>query len=313
MGHTVTVVLLFGSLGLGVGQAGAVLPCTAGAAGENIIPVGNGQTTYCVSDFGWSDSWFLGSPATHNPALDMFSGDDAFNLKYTTATGGGAGLGWLSPSLDKDTLFAQPVVSRYSVVTTVHYTGANSAESVIANPDGLQITIDTTASGPGVLLGLTIKNTSSSTISGLQLADYFNFHPNGSVFPNYQAGTTYYSNGCIFTTVAPALPVLSNGKMCGSAVPNNFDVGAIVWLDVQNGTYNNFAGSVGPGDHSGALEWNLGNLGSGASISFFVNKNDATAVSAAGGSAPEPASLALMFLGSAALYAAARLGLAAHK
>src|SRR5215831_12063903 len=86
-------------------------PCNAGihtALGETVIPLSNGQITYCISDFGWSDTWLLGTPATYNLALDLLSGDDAFNLKYNTPAGLlGPGTGWLSPSLDAGTLSAQ--------------------------------------------------------------------------------------------------------------------------------------------------------------------------------------------------------------
>ena len=295
-------VCLFGSIGLTAGRAGVVAPCSAGAAGENVIPVSNGITTYCVSDFGWSDSWFLGAPLTNNPARDMLSGDDAFNLKYTNFTRGG--LGWLSPSLDQKTLTAQPVPSQYTVVTAVHSTGSGTAESIIANPDGLRITIDTSALGPGVFINLKITNTAAATITGLALADYFNFHPNGALAPANQAGTTSYLNGCIITTVAPALPLLANGIMCGSALPDNFDVSSLAFLDVQNFTYNNFAGPLS-GDIGGALEWNLGNLAPGASVSFSVAKNNPSPTLPAGGNVPEPSTL-LLALGALAFFAAAR-------
>ena len=123
---------------------GNVAPCSAGAVGENVLPVTNGITTYCVSDYGWSDTWLVGSPSTYHQYVDMLSGDDALNLLYNTpANGVGSGLGWLSPSLDAGTLSATSVQSRYSVVTALHMTGAGSSESVIQNTDGLRVTIDT--------------------------------------------------------------------------------------------------------------------------------------------------------------------------
>jgi hypothetical protein len=287
-------VILLGVAGVSVGRASIVPPCSAGAAGENIIPVTSGTITYCVSDFGWSDAWFVGTPAGYDPNKDVLSGDDAFNLKYTTATGGRAGLGWLSPSLDKGLLSAQPVVSAYSIVTPVHLTGTNSAESIIANPDGLRIVIDTYALGPGVVIQLGITNTSQTTISNLRLSDYFNFHPNGSISPLNFDGTTSYANGCITTTGVPI--ALLSGTMCGSSAPSAFDVGLAygaspVWADVQNNTFNNNPGPVGPDDSAGALAWDLGNIASGATVTFTVGKNDTPGIPR--NDAPEPASILL--------------------
>src|SRR5665213_3313317 len=138
-------------------NAAIIQPCTPGSASENIIPVTNGVKTYCVSDYGWSDTWFLGSPAVYSQPLDMLSGDDAFNLTYGNGKTG-TGLGWLSPSMDQGTLSAQPIPSAWSVITPVHSTGASSAESVIGDADGVQITLDTSAIGPGVQITMAITN-----------------------------------------------------------------------------------------------------------------------------------------------------------
>src|SRR6185312_4907523 len=261
-------------------HAAAVQPCTPGAANENIIGVSNGVTTYCVSDFGWSDTWLLGTPRTYSQTVDLLSGDDAFNLYYNAPPGGtGAGSGWLSPSLDQGTLKAQIIPSNWTVIQPVHATGPASAESVIGNADGLVITIDTTSVGSGVQLSLTIVNTSISTITGLELADYFDFHPNGSDPPGNQDGTTSYQNGCIVTTGIPGPNFLANGFMCGVRTPDNHEVGfdtgpTTVWNDVQNLSYLNNDGPIGPGATAGALEWNLGSLAPGAQVQFSVGKNN---------------------------------------
>jgi len=274
--------------------AAAVAPCTPGVAGENVIPVQDSQITYCVSDFGWSDTWLLGKPANSAMNVDMLSGDDALNLSYS---GGliGSGLGWLSPSMDSGTLAPQVVPSKWSVITPVHSTGANSAESVIGDADGLHITLDTSVIGGGVQITMAIKNTSISTLTGFELSDYFNFHPNGSVIPNSQLGTTSMQNGYIVTTGVPGPSFIENGFMCGIRAPDNFEVGpasgpSAVWLDVGNSVFNHNAGPLGPGDNAGSLGWNLGNLAPGATILFAVGKNLDPVLPPV----PEPASVWLM-------------------
>jgi len=54
-------------------------------------PFGNAQTTYCASEFGWSDTWFRSFQNVYNQQLDVFSGEDSFNLRWI----GMSGTGWL--------------------------------------------------------------------------------------------------------------------------------------------------------------------------------------------------------------------------
>lgn len=302
-----TALAVNGAFAIGA-YAVSVPPCTAGAAGENLLPVQSSQITYCISDFGWSDTWLMGNPAAYSQPLDVLSGDDAFNLNYVALGGHGSGLGWLTPSLDGGTLSPHPVPSVWSVITPVHYTGPSSAESTIGDADGLQITFDTTAIGLGAQISLTITNTSPLTLTGLQLADYFNFHPNGSVAPNNDLGTTSIqdlgtaSGKCVVTTGVVASPsFLMNGFLCGSRPPTNYDLGSTtvsptVESDVQNIFYNNVMGPLGPGDYAAALEWDLGNLGPGQTIVFAVGKSlDPVII-------PEPVSVSLL-AGALALFA----------
>jgi hypothetical protein len=57
--------------------AQATPPCTPAppppaAPMMSIIPLSNGVATYCVSDYGWSDTWFVGSsPAAYDPRFDV--------------------------------------------------------------------------------------------------------------------------------------------------------------------------------------------------------------------------------------------------
>ena len=92
-----------------------------------------------------------------------------------------------------------------------------------------------------------------------------------------------------------------DGYMCGTAPPTNYEVGSTsgpnaVWRDVQNGSYHNTVGPLGPGDYAGALEWDIGSLGPGQTRFFAVGKNTLPAVSS-----PEPDSFVLFAAGSGAL------------
>src|SRR5262245_43825819 len=70
--------------------AAPTFPCTGGTANETILPVRNSLQTYCVSDYGWSDSWFVGTPANYVASLDIMSGDDSPALRWS---GGATGPG----------------------------------------------------------------------------------------------------------------------------------------------------------------------------------------------------------------------------
>src|SRR2546423_1642297 len=83
-------------------HAAGIAPCSSGSGTETVRPVKNSVMTYCVSDFGWSDTWFFsGSITTYTQSLDVLSGDDAPNLHYTGGTHGNDAGGWLSPSIDR--------------------------------------------------------------------------------------------------------------------------------------------------------------------------------------------------------------------
>jgi hypothetical protein len=219
------------------------------------------------------------------------SGDDALNVQYDNMNGGGT-TNWVSPSLDGGTLNPQPVASDWSVVTALHYTTAadNQTSSTVEDSKGLELQIVSTLSGSNVNLALTFTNYTGADITNLLLADYFNFHPNGST-TGFNKGTTSYgatcaplTADCITTVGQPGGDFLFNASMGGSAVSTYHTVGSVSTVvgEVSNnnlagngGTnaYDGASGPVGPGDNAGALAWNLGTLRDDASETFDIGKD----------------------------------------
>ena len=269
----------------------AVAPCTD-ALGLDIIPLSNGSATYCVSDYGWSDAWFVGSaPSKYDPRLDVLSGDDAPNLHFGILGGpsppAASGFGWLSPIMDGGSLSALFLTgSPWTVTTPVHYTtGGNAAESVILHPLGLQILIATTLDplGHEINQRFRITNTTTgTTFVDLRFADYFNFHPNGSTVGDALKGTVTYSPlGGIRITGIDDGTLIANGSMRGERVDDAHGrngpllTSPIDVLDmVQTDTYlDPGAGfAIGPGDVAGGLAWDLGTLAPGGFVEFNIFK-----------------------------------------
>jgi hypothetical protein len=286
------------------GHAVALPPCTD-ALGMDIIPLSNGIATYCVSDYGWSDTWFVGSsPGIYDPRFDVFSGDDSPNLHFGILGGDHwttvSGFGWISPIMDGGALTPSMLTfSPWTVVTAEHYTGATSAESVVAHPRGIQATIVTTLNpvSQEVTQRFTFLNTTSAlTFTDIVFADYFNYHPNGSTAENAIKTTINYSplTGLTATGIDDGT-LIASGSMRGERVDDRHGR-AVVFpaIDmVQTVTYFDPGDGVpeGPGDVGGGLAWNLPDLAPGASVEFTIFKNSIplTAV-------PEPSSLLMLGL-----------------
>ena len=281
----------------------AIAPASPPSAGDpqNVIPLVDGTMTYAVGSSGWSDTWLI--PAVpvggdYNQAADVLSGDDAPNLHYNVQTGGGpiprgAGeSGWLTSSLDHGTLAPIPVASAWNVLTQVAYTaGTFQAQSQMIQPaDTLVATITTTIVGGVMTQTYMFQNLGANPITDVVFADYFNFHPNGSLPAGHALGTIVYDGGTLITT-GGGLGFISNGQMSGQVVDNAHTVGEPnpVITEVQNNAYDM---AVGPytGDAAGALAWDLPNLLPGQSTDFTIIK-----------AVPEPASISLLGFGCAAL------------
>jgi len=271
--------LISAFLGVGVGFAAGIAPCTDGVAAwnETIIPVRSSAMTYCVSDYGWSDSWFRsGTISSYNGQADVLSGDDALNLRWS----GGAAAptnGWLGPSLDADRTNTSAAVNNrgtsWTVTTPVHHIiGTSVAQSVISHASGLQIVLTTTVTGLRTDIRLDITNNGPLAVTNLQVGDYFRYHPNGSTSnssnslegnPNASRnqGIVYYlsasdprcaSTGaaCLFTqgnpnhTISGNPTFIGNGRMWGSII-NGSTVTAVNPNAWRIGSASNFNPATG--------------------------------------------------------------------
>ena len=261
----------------------------------NIIPLTNGSSTYCVSDYGWSDAWFVGSaPVRFDPRLDVLSGDDAPNLHFGIRGGDPwpvvSGFGWISPVIDGGEL--EPVHetgSPWIVTTPVHFTVFDTtAESLVRHPAGMDLLITTSIDlvGQGITQTFVLTNTTPDlTFEDIVLADYFNFHPNGSTVPNFRKGTaTYSALGGIRITGPDDGTLIANGSMRGERVDDlhgsnaSFPMVPDIAFDmVQTLTYPDpmlpdDLFTAGPGDAAGGLAWRLDPMGPGDRASFSIFK-----------------------------------------
>ena len=278
-------------------QALGTPPCSTVLAmpAINIIPLTNGSSTYCVSDYGWSDTWFVASaPARYDLRLDVFSGDDAPNLHFGIRGGDPwpvvSGFGWISPVIDGGLLEPLHLTASPWVVTTpVHFTAFDTtAESLLHHPAGMDLLITTSIDlvGQGITQTFVLTNaTTDLTFEDIVLADYFNFHPNGSTAENFRKGTATYSpSGGIRITGPDDGTLIANGSMRGERVDDLHGTNAsfptvpdIAFDMVQTLTYPDptlpdALFTAGPGDAAGGLAWRLEPLGPGERASFTVFK-----------------------------------------
>lgn len=293
-------------------------PCTSvpSLPGIVITPISNGFSTYCVSDYGWSDAWFVASsPPVYSAPLDVLSGDDAPNLHFGIRGGDPweavTGFGWLSPVMDGG--FLSPVRatgSTWMVVSSVAVDpGLLSARSVIAHPSGMQVEIDTALGAVGAELRqtFTLVNTTTDTMfEDIVFADYFNYHPNGSSVGNFRKGTISYSPLTGLTVTGPDDGTLiAVGTMRGERIDDLHGTNATFptvpdiaidqaqTLVYPDPTLPDAAFAGGPGDVAGSLAWRLDPLGPGERTSFTIFKQS-TAIRRV----PEPGALGVLGLAS---------------
>ncbi len=295
--RTCAAALLLAAIPTSPAYALGTPPCSTVLAmpAINIIPLTNGSSTYCVSDYGWSDAWFVASaPVRFDPRLDVLSGDDAPNLHFGIRGGDPwpvvSGFGWISPVIDGGAL--EPVHltgSPWTVAAPVHFTVFDTtAESLVRHPAGMDLLITTSIDlvGQGITQTFELINaTTDLTFEDIVLADYFNFHPNGSTPDNFHKGTaTYSALGGIRITGPDDGTLIANGSMRGQRVDDMHGTNAtfptvpdIAFAMVQTLTYPDpmlpdAAFTAGPGDAAGGLAWRLDPLGPGERASFTIFK-----------------------------------------
>ena len=298
--------LLFASAGYvfgGIVFASATPPCSAGSVGETILPVKNSVQAYCVSDFGWSDSWFFSNPGAYDGNKDVLSGDDSPFIRYAVGPShtAGNGNGFFSPSLDQGTLNPTNIGSNWSVIQSLAYShSTDTATSVIQDAtDHLVISILTQVVGQQVFLHFSFLNNGAQTIDNLRFGDYRNFHPNGSKngkTENVQGTTSFTAaNGTVTTSGNRTLSTfIADGIVFGDRKPDVHQVGTItdVLSAIRSNAYTGSNGPVGPGDYAAAIAWDLGSLAPGQSTAFVIAKELAS---------PEPSTLVLLGIGTVLL------------
>lgn len=280
------------------GQVGVVPPCTPGLAGESVIPIHTPNMTYCVSDYGWSDAWLIPDSMVYDPIQDALSGDDAANLHFNIDGVPAAGNGWLTPGLDAGALAVS-----YATGSPWEVLGANSVDWIGGGPTGTSITrsiihhpvfgidIRITTSAFDSVMNQTyeIFNNGPFVLEDLVLADYLNYHPNGSTAGLASSGTVQYSAGTLSYTGGPGGGALSDAVMFGEFLDSAHAVGTpgTIIPMTEMMTLDGSVGPIGPADVAGTLAWDLGNLDPGGAVSFTVTK-----------AIPEPASLWMMAIGA---------------
>jgi hypothetical protein len=261
------------------------------------LPIYGGGQVYCQTAYGWSDTWFAASqPATYDQRLDVLSGDNAPDLRYTTVSGRKVGSGnkynFISPWLDGGTLNAIFIGSDWRVVNDITVAG-NVSMSVITL-GGLDLKITTTVGASGITETFKFTNNTDEGIQQLLFSDYFNFHANGSLNGDVKCPNTAYDplTGTVTTTgsfEAGCSPIVRNGSMRGSLLPTTWDLGeaADVLADIEADTYNQQLSCI---KCDGAIDmvWDLGALQIGAMKEFTIFKDFERI--------PEPSTLALIGL-----------------
>ena len=284
----VTVAAAF--IGLPAAASAAVVqPCASGATGGpraiTIKPIlgpsaaKSGGQTYCQSAYGWTDTWFpTQQPKTFNIGLDVFSGDDAPSVSYTTQKGAVVGSGnkynFIGPWLDGGTRGASFIGSNWQVTSDIAVKDDEATSSLLlpvaggAAGDGLALTITTTVAKTGVTEKFVFTNKTGASIEDLLFDDYFNFHPDGSLSGGAKCGITTFNKatGAALITGTNSSPfctaLVSSGSLTGSingnaAKPEKWDLGAAtsVLTDISMDMYNM---NTGPymGDGAVDLLWN---------------------------------------------------------
>jgi hypothetical protein len=217
---------------LGSAAEAAVIGCNTDAT-PSVLAVNNEFGAYCVSDFGWSNTWYSVGDGTHpipsvyDQELDLFSGDDAVNLSFGISDESGSipvtGKGWLTPTLDAGALFPfYDTDSVWTVRSPVRYTTSGDEtktqsviELLLPGLGVVETVIDTEILADGAIRQFyTITNNADTFLTDLTFADYFNFHPNGALIAATKEAFTSIEDGTVTVIGNLALPsYIGNGQM----------------------------------------------------------------------------------------------------
>jgi hypothetical protein len=262
---------------------------------------GGANTTFCVSDYGWSNGWFAtGFPGDYpaNTSSNLL-GDNAQAVSYTL--GGTTYSTWITPQAD-----GKHTNSDFTVVTPVTVVNNDQATSVIT--DGrVDITITSTVINNNIQQTFTITNETTKTLTNINFFDYFNYFPYGA--GNQTAGTLNYQTvptiegtsvyGLWASGTYGTAGFIRDGGVCGGVgtsgctTPNAYQVGtpSTIFQAVNLGGLNNGSTSAS-NDAAGALSWDASglSLGQGGSQAFTVEL------------VPEPETIAMLLIGLAGIY-----------
>jgi len=266
---------------------------------------GGTNTTFCVSDYGWSNGWFAtGFPGDYpSNASSNLLGDNAQSVTYTLS--GASYTSWLTPMAE-----GRRTGSDFTVITPVSKVNNDQTTSVIT--DGrIDIVIDSSVVANNIQQTFTITNETTQTLTNLRFVDYFNYFPYGASNPNL--GTLSYSpiptlqNTYVYGLWASGnygdAGFIRDGGVCGGVgtsgctTPTEHEVGtpSSVFFDVNIGAPLD-GSNAAQNNAAGALAWDVNNLnlGTGASQDFTVEL------------VPEPETVALLLIGLAGIYVGRR-------
>ena len=267
----------------------------------SMVAIGGGPggtaTTFCVSDYGWSNGWFATSTPGDFPANqpNNLLADSGQYLSYTY--NGQTYGSWLTPNVE-----GRNTGSKFSIVTPVSIVpGTNNQEAQSVITDGrVNITITSQVIDNNIRQTFLVTDTTSASLTNVKFAEYFNYFPYGE--GNNTKGTlTYQTVPTLENTSVLGLWADGNwmdpgfiraGGVCGGVgtagctTPNQHEVGtpSSVFTDVNLGANLNGTNSAN-NNAAGALAWTVSSIGSGQTQAFTLEL------------VPEPETIALMALG----------------
>jgi len=285
----------------------------------NMAVVGGSSTSFCVSDYGWSNGWFAtGAPGDYpsNTSINLL-GDSGQAISYTL--GGTTYTAWITPLADgrhtnSDFTIVTPVTGTNTPVTiggTTYTPGTGSQVSSVVTDGRIDITIVSTDVNNNLLQTFTVTNETSQTLTNINFLEYFNYFPYGA--GNQTSGTLSYQtvptleNTSVYGLWANGTygtaGFIRSGGVCGGVgtsgctTPNAYQIGTPSSV-VQSVNYGSLLDGTtsASNDASGALSWDVSNLnlGQGGSQAFTVEL------------VPEPETIALLLIGLAGIYVGRR-------